>query len=393
MQTETVQAPRRKRKWIIIGFILLIVLVVGINIAVTQAKKGSAQAGLKFAVATERSINNMKLISGRVIPGNIETIYADATKGKVKDIFIKEGDEVQKGQKLFSYDSPELALQIKQADLDNQMTTMRSKQASDKIDSLNQDIQKAKDAGAPSTVIQPLEAQVADLESQMKTIDLEKQKNDLQQQELQKKQEDLIVYSKNNGVVQKLDPDASQGSTQLQPKAFIQIASKDPFQIQGTLTELQKSQIQKGQAVTITAKAVANKTWKGKITEVSEYPTTADSGQINTTDAAASQTISYYTYKASLESQDGLSPGYHVSMQVNISSQKLLSVPRSSIVEENNESYLFINDNGKLKKTKVTTGLSDGEWIQVSQGVKEGDKVAESPSSKLQDGMDVKAND
>lgn len=393
MQTETVQAPRRKRKWIIIGFILLIVLVVGINIAVTQAKKGSAQAGLKFAVATERSINNMKLISGRVIPGNIETIYADATKGKVKDIFIKEGDEVQKGQKLFSYDSPELALQIKQADLDNQMTTMRSKQASDKIDSLNQDIQKAKDTGAPSTVIQPLEAQVADLESQMKTIDLEKQKNDLQQQELQKKQEDLIVYSKNNGVVQKLDPDASQGSTQLQPKAFIQIASKDPFQIQGTLTELQKSQIQKGQTVTITAKAVANKTWKGKITEVSEYPTTADSGQINTTDAAASQTISYYTYKASLESQDGLSPGYHVSMQVNISSQKLLSVPRSSIVEENNESYLFINDNGKLKKTKVTTGLSDGEWIQVSQGVKEGDKVAESPSSKLQDGMDVKAND
>lgn len=393
MQTEMVQAPKRKRKWIIIGVALLIVLVVAINIVVTQAKKGSAQTGLKFAVATERSINNMKLISGRVIPGNIETIYADATKGKVKDIFIKEGDEVQKGQKLFSYDSPELALQIKQADLDNQMTAMRSKQASDKIDSLNQDIQKAKDANAPSTVIQPLEAQVADLESQMKTIDLEKQKNNLQQQELQKKQDDLIVYSKNNGVVQKLDPDATQGSAQLQPKAFIQIASKDPFQIQGTLTELQKSQIQKEQAVTITAKAVANKTWKGKITEVSEYPTTADSGQLSTTDTTQSQTVSYYAYKASLESQDGLSPGYHVSMQVNISSQKLLSVPRSSIVEENNESYVFINDNGKLKKTKVTTGLSDGEWIQVSQGVKEGDKVAESPSSKLQDGMDVKAND
>ncbi|WP_379970552.1 efflux RND transporter periplasmic adaptor subunit [Ectobacillus sp. sgz5001026] len=392
MQTEMVQAPRRKRKWIIIGVTLLIVLVVAINIVVAQVKKGSVQADLKFATATERSMNNMKLISGRIIPGNIETIYVDATKGKVKDTFIKEGDEVKKDQKLFSYDSPELALQIKQADLDNQMKTMRSKQASDKIDSLNQDIQKAKDANAPSTVIQPLEAQVADLESQMKTIDLEKQKNDLQQQELQKKQDDLIVYSKNNGIVQKLDPDASQGSAQLQPKAFIQIASKDPFQIQGTLTELQKSQIQKGQAITITAKAVANKTWKGKIIEVSEYPTTADSGQLSTTDTTQSQTISYYTYKASLESQDGLSPGYHVSMQVNISSQKLLSVPRSSIVEENNESYVFVNENGKLKKTKVTTGLSDGEWMEVSQGVKEGDKVAESPSSKLQDGMDVKAN-
>ncbi|WP_416828322.1 efflux RND transporter periplasmic adaptor subunit [Ectobacillus polymachus] len=390
MQTEIVRAPRPKRKWIIIGVIALIVLVVTINIVVAQGKKNSVQSNLKFVTATAKSMNNTKLISGRVVPGNIETIYADGTKGKVKDIYVKEGDEVQKGQKLFSYDSPELALQIKQADLDKQVTDMRNKQISDKIDSLNQDIQKAKDANAGAPVLQPLEAQVSDLEGQLKTTKLEKQKSDLQQQELQNKQDDLIVYSKSNGIVQKLDRDAAEGSNQLQPKPFIQIASKDPYQIQGTLTELQKSQIQKDQAVTITAKAVANKTWKGKITEVSQYPTTADAGQLSAADSAQSQTVSNYAYKASLESQDGLSPGYHVSMQVNISSSKLLAVPRGSILEENNESYVFLNDNGKLKKTKVTTGLSDGEFIEVTEGVKEGDNVVENPSSKLQDGTDVK---
>lgn len=390
MQTEIIRAPKRKRKWIIAGVIALIAIVVTINVVVAQGKQNSAQSNLKFTAATEKSMNNTKLISGRVVPGNTETIYTDATKGKVKDIYVKEGDEVKKGQKLFSYDSQELSLQNKQADLDTQMADMNYKQTTDKIDSLKQDIQKAKDANADPTTTQPLEAQKSELEGQLKTINLQKQKNELQQQELQTKQDNLIVYSNSNGVVQKLDRDAAQGSNQLQPKPFIQIASKDPYQIQGTLTELQKSQIQKDQAVTITAKAVTDKTWKGKITEVSEYPTTAEQGQMGLTDNTQTSTISNYSYKASLESQDGLAPGYHVSMQVNISSQKLLSVPRNSILEENNESYVFLNNNGKLKKTKVTTGLSDGEFIEVSQGIKEGDKVVENPSSKLQDGMDVK---
>ena len=64
-----------------------------------------------------------------------------------------------------------------------------------------------------------------------------------------------------------------------QGKAFLQVASKDPFQVQGTLTELQKSQIQKDQTFTVTAKANNKKKWTGKITEVSEFPTSAEMAQ------------------------------------------------------------------------------------------------------------------
>ena len=49
-------------------------------------------------------------------PGNIEGFYTDSTKGKVKDITVKEGQEVEKGTKLFSYDNEEINLKMKQAE-------------------------------------------------------------------------------------------------------------------------------------------------------------------------------------------------------------------------------------------------------------------------------------
>ena len=48
----------------------------------------------------------------------------------------------------------------------------------------------------------------------------------------------------------------------------------------------------------------------------------------------ATQNMSQYTYKASLDSQDGLSPCYHVSLQVNLENKTMVAVPTKSIVEK-----------------------------------------------------------
>ncbi|WP_242296046.1 biotin/lipoyl-binding protein, partial [Bacillus cereus group sp. BfR-BA-01427] len=175
-----------------------------------------------------------KLISGQVKPGNIESFYADPAKGKVKDIEVKEGQEVEKGTKLFSYDNEEINLQMKQAELDQKMADMRYDQGKKKIDSLKKEIKKAKDSGAGKEVTDPMDEQVNELEIGQKTIDLEKEKGKLQKEELSKKQKELTIYSNFAGVVQKLDKDAAQSSSQAlggQGKAFLQVASKDPFQV------------------------------------------------------------------------------------------------------------------------------------------------------------------
>ncbi len=190
MLPNTVRTPNKKKKWMIIGIITLIVVVAAINIFVMQNKKGEAKAdAISFEKVTERKLNNTKLIAGQVKPGNIESFYADPTKGKVKDIAVKEGQEVEKGTKLFSYDNEEINLQIQQAELEQKMATMRYDQTQKKIDSLKKEVKKAKDSGAGKEVTEPMEEQVSELELQQKTADLEKEKGKLQVEELQKKTE------------------------------------------------------------------------------------------------------------------------------------------------------------------------------------------------------------
>ncbi len=92
MLPNTVRTPNKKKKWIIIGVIALIVIVAAINIFVMQGKKKGASTNadaVSFEKVTERKLNNTKLISGQVKPGNIESFYADPAKGKVKDIEVK----------------------------------------------------------------------------------------------------------------------------------------------------------------------------------------------------------------------------------------------------------------------------------------------------------------
>ncbi|MGE7634471.1 efflux RND transporter periplasmic adaptor subunit [Bacillus paramycoides] len=394
MLPNTVRTPNKKKKWIIIGVIALIVIVAAVNIFVMQGKKkGTAtNDAVSFEKVTERKLNNTKLISGQVKPGNIESFYADPTKGKVKDIAVKEGQEVEKGTKLFSYDNEEINLQMKQAELDQKMADMRYDQGKKKIDSLKKEIKKAKDGGAGKEVTDPMDEQVSELEMQQKTTDLEKEKGKLQKEELSKKQQELTIYSNFAGIVQKLDKDAAQSSSQAlggQGKAFLQVASKDPFQVQGTLTELQKSQIQKDQTFTVTAKANNKKKWTGKITEVSEFPTSAEMAQ-SAGLGEATQNMSQYTYKASLDSQDGLSPGYHVSLQVNLENKTMIAVPSKSIVEKGEDAFVYIEDKGKLRKQNVKKGSTDGDWTEVVEGVTVGQKVVKNPSDNVYDGMEVK---
>ncbi|MGH0599870.1 efflux RND transporter periplasmic adaptor subunit [Bacillus mycoides] len=394
MLQNKVHTSNKKKKGIIIGVIVLIAIVAAINIFVMQStKKGAAKVdAVSFEKVTERNLNNTKLISGQIKPGNIESFYSDPTKGKVKDIEVKEGQEVEKGTKLFSYDNEEINLKMKQAELDQKMADMRYDQNKKKIDSLKKEVKKAKDSGAGKEVTDPMEEQISELEMQQKTTDLEKEKGKLQKEELQKKQKELTIYSNFAGVVQKLDKDAAQSSSQAlggQGKAFLQIASKEPFQIQGTLTELQKSQIQKDQPFTVTAKANSKKKWTGKITEVSEFPTSAEMAQAAGA-GEATQNMSQYTYKASLDSQDGLSPGYHVSLQVNLENKKMIAVPSKSIVEKDKDTFVYIEDKGKLRKQNVKKGATDGEWTEIIEGATVGQKVVKNPSDNVYDGMEVK---
>ena len=104
----------------------------------------------------------------------------------------------------------------------------------------------------------------------------------------------------------------------------------------------------------------------------------------------ATQNMSQYTYKASLDSQDGLSPGYHVSLQVNLENKTMVAVPTKSIVEKDDDAFVYVEDKGKLRKQNVKKVLLMGTGQRLLKRVTVGQKVVKNPSDDVYDGMEVK---
>ncbi|MEK4949400.1 efflux RND transporter periplasmic adaptor subunit [Bacillus sp. FSL W8-1127] len=394
MELERTEKVNTKKKWIVAGIAVLILLVVAINVIFMEKRKNVTKS-VQLMSVTKRPISNTKLISGQVVPGKVETIYLDPSKGKIKEIYVKEGQEVEKGQKLFTYESADINLQLKQASIDKKITMLNYNQVNDKIKALKKEKKAASDNAS-------LESQLEELENQKKSIELEMEKNQLQEEELQTKLNQLTILSPINGYVKNLhqDLEESAGITDegtssetmgLQGTPIMNIVSKEPFQIEGTLTELQKAQIQANQPIKVTANAVPNKSWNGKIVEVSEFPaaTNSGTGQLSGEAGQSTSNLSYYTFKAKLHSQEGLSPGYHVAIQVVLSSKKVLTVPQNSVQEKDGSTYVYVVSKGKVQKRNITTGISTGEWTEVVDGLKEGEKVVKNPSHTMDSGMEV----
>ncbi|MEY8319507.1 efflux RND transporter periplasmic adaptor subunit [Lachnospiraceae bacterium 46-61] len=68
------------------------------------------------------------------------------------------------------------------------------------------------------------------------------------------------------------------------------------------------------------------------------------------------------------------------------SAENTIVLPRSCVIEKDNEIYVYIEENGKAKKVLVTTGIDTGENIQITSGLEEGMNVVTKGQTYLSDG-------
>ncbi|NTU53163.1 MAG: efflux RND transporter periplasmic adaptor subunit [Chlorobiaceae bacterium] len=70
--------------------------------------------------------------------------------------------------------------------------------------------------------------------------------------------------------------------------------------------------------------------------------------------------------------------------------QGALLVSKSAVFEEERRNYVWMIDKGKLKKRQVRTGDSDLTFIEILEGLAEGDVVVTAPLENFRDGMETR---
>ena len=187
--------------------------------------------------------------------------------------------------------------------------------------------------------------------------------------EMSIKIEDTLIKAPIQGLVKKVYYD--EGELAAMGKPFADIDNNDELLVKINITESDINKINVGNKVVLKVKGLSNEitTTVSKIIPNVNPNTRIGIAEIGPIKAEEGVTL------VSGNSAE-------VSIVINEVKDRLI-IPKSTIKSLNDESIVYLYQDGIVKETKIITGLTVGENTEVIEGLKEGDKIATKNLSKL----------
>jgi multidrug efflux pump subunit AcrA (membrane-fusion protein) len=67
-----------------------------------------------------------------------------------------------------------------------------------------------------------------------------------------------------------------------------------------------------------------------------------------------------------------------------------MAIPATALRSDGGERSVFVVDGESVRKTRISTGLELSEWVEVVEGLLDGDRVVIAAAGMLQDGSGVR---
>ncbi|MHA3042599.1 efflux RND transporter periplasmic adaptor subunit [Streptococcus sp. 517s] len=345
-----------------------------------------------IVTAKKGSVASSVLLSGTVTAKSEQYVYFDTSKGDLDEILVSVGDKVEEGQALVKYSSADAQAAYDAAD-----------RAVAKADRHIEELNKAREnaSAAPASPQVPTEAglpeqaqaatsSVSSIDSQISDAKDNRADAVAQLNKAQAQLDAATVLSTLEGTVVEVNRNVSKSPTG-NSQVVVHVVSNENLQVKGELSEYNLANLSVGQEVTFTSKVYQDKSWTGKISYISDYP--KNNGEAANA-ALGGNTGSKYPYTVDVTSDIGeLKQGFSVSVEVKNKSKAIL-VPLTSVVTENDKNYVWIvDDQKKAKKVEVTLGNADADNQEITSGLTDGAKVISNPTSSLEEGKEVKADE
>lgn len=350
----------------------------------------------------ERSTSRSVEVVGSLIAEDEVTVSSQAS-GNLAEITVDLGSSVRSGQVIARIDQRELKLKVDQAEGTlHQAEARLGIKRGEKFDPQKQTdvrmafaaLERARyDLNASRSLAESGDISKQQLDVYQKTVDqaearyqaaLENVRNleaiveekraalDLAKKQLS----DTEIHSPISGVVK--EKAASRGEY-LQPgKPIVTIVQIDPLRLRADIPEYAAASVQTGQTMTLTVEAFPQRTFTGRVLHIG--PSLNEQTRALTVEAQVSNPNNL------------LRPGmFAKSNLITSKDATAIMVPRRAVQSIAGLNKVFVIDNGRAMERIVKIGTTDGDLVEVLEGVKTGETVATSNLDKLQDGSIVNA--
>lgn len=315
--------------------------------------------------------------NGMVVSESVTEIKRDEDK-VVEAVYVREGDDVTEGQKLFTYDTDQLQLTLEKQKLELEQLASSIENYGEQIVQLEKDRDRAYSASDKlkyTLQIQTNQIDLKEAELKLKT----------KQSEVQKSEHLLanaLVTSPVDGRVTSINEEGGTDDYG-KPKAYITIQQTGSYRVKGTLNEMQRGAIMEGNRMRMESRLDPSQFWLGTVTLVDyENPVQGNNSRYVIASSDEMGFSSWYPFYVELDSSDGMILGQHLYMTVAGEEEKTLEgvTLGSSFLcyDEDGNTYVWADNQGRLEKRAVELGEYDmmRDAYQILSGLEDSDYVA-----------------
>jgi macrolide-specific efflux system membrane fusion protein len=355
-------------KYIAIAMMLLFGILVGCSAEAIETETLPLTA-VSTVLAKEDLVEKTYISIGEVVPKNQIDVYAN---GFIEDIYMSVGDSVKEGDVILSLDKATVTSTFNSTE--SQLRTIRDNLKA-QYDLANSDLAKQKtllDSGIIS--LSQYEQTKSSVDSLLRQYTDARTNYSNQLNNLKDTVGDRAITSPIAGKIAAIYFNKGQTANN---QMAVSIIDESVVYIKTFISSDLKRDLSVGDGVNIYVDGDHNELHLGEIAMINEIPDP--------------QTKLFEVHVKAVDSYDYII-GEYAEIEYIIDTYMAILVPTSSIVRQASESYVFLLENGNVRKQKVTTGLTKGSWVEVKEISEEG-KVLVRGQNNVIDGeavMEVK---
>jgi HlyD family secretion protein len=370
----------KKKTWIALGVISLVIIMISVSVYRQVFAKGPS---VKTTEISQEEISSLLMIPGTVRLPEEQIVYVTPDKGEVKKLLVKEGQTVKKGSVLAKLENPQLELEIEQNKLSVESANLKIGQIDKKITQLEDKEKTLIDQVGKKEAKKQLEPEYDQLEMEKELANIELKQTELQNDLISKRQDELEIKSTIAGIVLAAKmPESSSVETANEP--ILHIGKLEGITAMGLLSEYDTLKVSDGQKVILRSDALPGKEWQGEITKTALLPE-----QNQATLQGGTEAVQYpVTVKISGDTKM-LKPGFQVIMEIETDKKTAMVLTLDALFDDGDKPYVYLVNDGKVRKQFVKTGITSGKKIEILEGVSKGDQVVVNGPENIKDGLEV----
>lgn len=381
-----------------------------------------------------RSILETVAANGKIQP-EMEVKISPEVSGEIVELYVKEGDYVEKGKLLLKI-KPDIYLSGRDrsdAAVSSAMTSLanskaRLTQAEANFDREKLSFERSKKLWEQQTISQSdweiaqnsYKSVFAEVESAKQTVKGAEFGVKSAQASLKEANENLIkttIYAPMSGTVSKLSVETGErvvGTSMMSGTELMRIADLSRMEVQADVNENDIVRVNMGDTALVEVDAYLGQKFKAVVTEIANSASTSGTATDQVTNFEVKVLLLKDSYKSLIKNNNPnpFRPGMSASLEIMTKHvSNVLTVPVQAVTaikdstESTDASQITINKNAKMKEVVyafkngkavvkyVKSGVQDLNFIEIKEGLAENEEIISGPynllTKRLKDGASV----